>query len=830
MNRRRLIGLSVLVLVLCLVGAWGHAPGEPRQGSFIEKAARSSGSAASAGSSRSPPPSAPQPEPRLGGTVERDGTPATRARVVVQSLRGGGRHERESDEAGRFAFDGLPSGRYRVTATWEGLLGATLVELAPDAGIDDLVVALEDAGSLVGEVHDDSGRPLADVEVTAVTADERLLELSTTTDPLGRFLLAPAGRGLWRLRAQAAGYPPAEVDIAARVAGESRVSLVLKALEGPGDDSLTGMILDEQGSPVAGASLYAAHKSLAQPSGYRRTNGFTRSGPDGRFSITELLPAPFELRVWHPDFVDLTREVLVPSREVVMVLPSGLHLVGEVQDGRGHPVSGARVSGLSGRSARTDASGTFRLAGLSPGPCSLMVEAKVGLESDTNSLTTKLTLPHEERVILRFGAGAIRGRVLMRAGTEVEGARITAQSVAPGRTASRYRGQSTSNEEGRFVLDGLSPGTYEVWAHFERAGIPFAGHARAETGAETIEIQLARRAAVVSGSVTGEHGRPLAHFAIDGQPFHSPTGRFQVAAPGSGTLVIQAHGHAALRHPLPPARDGDIDVGALRLKAGRWLEGRVLDEVEAPVPGAVVQLSEPAAPDSTWSATSGSDGWFVVGPVSEDATEALVRHRDFLDLVQTVATAESPTLVLQRGASIEGQVFDSEGRPWPFSEVLVQAAAVRKIRTADEHGRFRVGGLPPGSASISVWPRGPALRIELTSERTARVELRDGVDGVTLLLQLDAGPGVWPLLVPGFPQHPASVDEFLALSSKGLPLERTDETVWRAEQLLPGDYTVFVIRSGRPVELHRQTFSLSDEPDQSLSLAVPEVFVQVPPD
>jgi plastocyanin len=40
---------------------------------------------------------------------------------------------------------------------------------------------------------------------------------------------------------------------------------------------------------------------------------FTQPGPDGGFELPELPPRRYELRVWHPDFAQVVREVVVPA-------------------------------------------------------------------------------------------------------------------------------------------------------------------------------------------------------------------------------------------------------------------------------------------------------------------------------------------------------------------------------------------------------------------------------------------------------------------------------------------------------------------------------------
>ena len=99
-------------------------------------------------------------EVRLRGTPG-DGTPAAQAMSAV------------SDAAGRFAFEGLPTGRYFLNAGRDGYVGegsrrGKMQLLSPGQRLTDVVLRLLPGGNISGHITDEAGKPLRGAAVQAM--------------------------------------------------------------------------------------------------------------------------------------------------------------------------------------------------------------------------------------------------------------------------------------------------------------------------------------------------------------------------------------------------------------------------------------------------------------------------------------------------------------------------------------------------------------------------------------------------------------------------------------------------------------------------------------
>jgi protocatechuate 3,4-dioxygenase beta subunit len=145
-----------------------------------------------------------------------------------------------TDDAGRFAFDGLPAGRFVVTAArkayltsafgaaYEGDAG-TPVTVGEGASFDNVRIVLNKGAVLTGVITDWSGIPIPSLAVTAFRASESIYETpgEDVTDD----------RGLYRIY----GLPPGEYIVGAAprptgagdvgVRSEREVDALLSALQ-----------------------------------------------------------------------------------------------------------------------------------------------------------------------------------------------------------------------------------------------------------------------------------------------------------------------------------------------------------------------------------------------------------------------------------------------------------------------------------------------------------------------------------------------------------------------------------------------------------------------
>jgi len=240
------------------------------------------------------------------GTVtDGAGAPLQGATVYAYDLRLG--YEKDAtDSSGAYLISGLEDGLYRlrvvpaashtqVSRTWPEAWSYCEGELLQldDAGLVDVDLSLPEGASLVGNLLDDAGDPVAGALVTASGADDRTAGLArqALTDEQGVFTIpgldAPDGSaGLWSCEAELSGWPDQLLE---GVYDDEEADLVEVPFQGQADVGswtllpgvgASGMVTGPEG-PVEGASVHVYASSQVVTVG---------SESDGSFEAWALPP------------------------------------------------------------------------------------------------------------------------------------------------------------------------------------------------------------------------------------------------------------------------------------------------------------------------------------------------------------------------------------------------------------------------------------------------------------------------------------------------------------------------------------------------------------
>ncbi len=453
---------------------------------------------------------------------------------------------------GKFEIDGLKAGTYDVVIQSDGYLDSRVEDVEVDGHANVGEVVIRKGSAVRVRVVAENGRGVPEVKVhldpskesmerlivtsanagrsrsTRVTSSQR--SKSETTDGEGVATFAVVADGEWEayVWGDGAGSPEAVPVSVSGGKGDAEVELVIVALA-----SAHGAVRDRNGTPLGQVKVEFERTEPKAEGGFeenfermfanmqRGKSDSTVTRQDGTYSVKNLQPGPYEVRVGPPpddeafpfaifmsgvadDEPPAAKAELLSGQDVLVdvTAPDWGVLHGMVRSG-GLPAAGARIqatrmrvredgtlrSGWQGSGERkTDASGFYEIGGLRTGTYEITAVAKEG------------GLPWTERVEVRglrvrldvdLPGGVIEGRVVdARNGNPIGGAKILVQlqlepqdegdlgsraglhldlSQAFGNADSSANARTDAS--GRFRVEGLPPGRLKVSASAGNTGL-----------------------------------------------------------------------------------------------------------------------------------------------------------------------------------------------------------------------------------------------------------------------------------------------------------------------------------------------------------------------
>lgn len=703
--------------------------------------------------------------------------------VMRESAGDGAGLEGFSDAEGHFELAGIAPGRFdleiRRAGYARGKQAAIEVGESPEP-VDLGEIVLEPGERVEGIVLGRDGQPLEGVEIRVEESGPAMVfmmvgpgpstepEADATSDPGGWFVIEDlTGGARYNLALSRTGYVQKSVS-----AVEAPSAEPIEVAMDPAS-KVSGQVLDAEGEPVAGAQVSLSREQRVEMGGNVMMT-LSMEGADadaeGRFLFEDQEPGRISLGAVSSGYQEAKLDHLeIPEGEdlegIEIPLAAGAIVEGRVLAPDGRPAIGAEVREVTESPEMirmggqgTDGAGYYRLEGLAPGKIS--VEA---LDEDYPRVVKDLEAREGiNRLDLQFEGGhEVEGRVSSTAGEPV------AQAVVRLLTAGRYWGgpETTTGNDGRFVIQGVQDGQYRLRAEGEGYA-PSAGDERVEVAGEPVrgvEIRLDPGGAI-AGRITGLEPEEFAsvRVAAEGGGFDGfqdsnvdREGNYRLEHLASGSYTVnatlsdsgrRATGQATLDPGAPETR---LD---LQFERGLTLSGQAVQGDE-PVAGVTVYAEGIDVSHMGWSQTD-TRGWFSIEGLEAGSYRVHVRNfQTGLAYNETVEVATNKEIVIELPtASVGGRVVDGTDRE-PLSGVTLVlenteggGSGVMPTHTAttDLEGRFSIRHIGDGNWKLTARLEGYAavsLPVPVLHGKSADgLQLTmDPTEGLTLEARLPSG-------------------------------------------------------------------------------------------
>ena len=795
MTKRKLGAIAAVVVVLGLVVAWKLHGGGSVDGRAAEAASNRGAAAVSPFSIDRKVDPRKLERASIAGTIrDEDGKPIANARVCADASTAKLSQElvrdprcAASDANGSYTIDNLFAAEYRVAALAKPFRPAlyhpgndrdvSLFELKAGEHKTGIDLVLRKGGvEITGIVADISGGPIAHAQVRASAGNWWSGEWypAIETDDAGKFTMYVAP-GEVRVTAIADGYAPGTDG--ARAPGKVEILLTPES-------SLAGTVVDAKtGEPVAGVPVAV---STSEMGGWESGEGGDVTDDQGHFRVTRLSPGRYvsvaraPKGYGHSDgstLVGLGQHVtgvvvkLYPAYQISgrVVIPGDKRETCKQSELYLHRASPDEWLG-----AIREPDGTLHVDGVLPGK----YEVQLGCDGyQAKDKYEPLVIKDKDLAGLEWEVelGALlRGRVVTKAGTPVEGAQLWASSIGGGARDKQHWSSDTSQKDGTYRLKGLHPGTFKIDLHTDKGVGPKDGW-KVDVKAPIVEQDLVLDdVGTIKGTVVDPEGKPLAGVHVDARPFEgmgnmiffggstvrsNDDGTFTLDGNRAGDYRIVAFREWSdnLRKPgtNDDAKQGErVTVHAGQITSVRLvveaqsgvIKGTCVDSDGKPVNDAFVSAARESdaagnqrssVSETRWSWDSkptlvSTDGSFAIAKLSSGTyTVRAYRKGGGEAVAEHVAVGSTAKLEFKPTGSIEGTAHRDGGAP---EELDIDVRDDKTDFARHEHffrtaGNFAIKDLPAGHFTITASAEG--------GKKQTTVDLSDGQHATGIDIQLD---------------------------------------------------------------------------------------------
>jgi beta-lactamase regulating signal transducer with metallopeptidase domain/protocatechuate 3,4-dioxygenase beta subunit len=605
-----------------------------------------------------------------------------------------------TDKSGSCAVTAVPGNLVNVRAN--GYISRRLRFQRDESLPAEYTFKLGKGISIGGYVRDEKGKPIQDVQIT-VGAGYSYAQMIEDTGPEtsnSSLLVQSDAAGRWicdelhpeldyvNLSLARPEYVPAEYSTRAvptmsapQVVSIDELKAAKTILTMKYGLLISGMVYDEKGKPVEGASLFHIEQ-------LRRISS-TLTGPDGRFRFTDGKPGDMALKVEANGFAPEIRAIQAVPRmpDLEFKLAKGQVVSGRVIDDEGNPIADAIIRAMPPSlgleigtwwEAKTDSQGRFLWNSAPLVPLNYMVSAAGFMpptSSEAPSASARLSLePGKEHLIKlqRLPEMHISGRVID-AATKMPIDKFKATAIS----SSAPSGGPVEGTNGEFTLalNGMSflgegPPKFNIVVEASGYRPDNSQTIEFKKGDWKIEIALVRGDGP-SGVVKLPNGEPVSQARV-----------FLCG----GFTVNSNPGFSQEKVPIAPVIGGVKSVSAM---GSRSFANTTTDEA----------------------------GRFALAPVADPLTVIATHEKGFAS-VTVDQLSSSPTITLQPWGRIEG-VIRIGTKPAGEQRVTLRSMffgrtaqppgyLVQLFVQADAEGKFVFPTVPPGEYRVILAQTGSA--------------------------------------------------------------------------------------------------------------------------
>lgn len=692
------------------------------------------------------------------------------------------------DAEGRFLLEDVPAD----TSFWVGVVSDAVYQpQARPVSVRDvdgeLIVEVTRGAVLEGRVVDGEGHGVATLAISGsstmdpwsmIGGGARIVELAEVgTDAQGRFRLSPVpdGSELVLRTKRERGFQATTLKVPPLVPGEVRQVELLASRGG----RLAGRVVDTGGLPVVGTQVRLQPTRLSMGSmdvmGAGEFEVDTGTDDEGRFAYDGLSAGDYSLVLIRGGFLPtragpFTVAPGAPVEDVQLLADRGLSVSGRVVDETGAGLAGVSVLGsvpmsLMNMSSRvdktlrspvtTDETGAFRVSGFAQGDVQLVARL-----AGFTAATTEVAAGATDVTLVLERQAAISGIAIDLATAEP----LTAYALQAGPSEELGLGDLMSmderlrslpapltvdDDEGRFELNGVDPGVYDLV-------LVAQGHARTVVedvvvekgqGARGLVIMVPEEAVVTGLVLSGRDGRPVPEARVttgrtdamamvttmlSGPPIQTVTdaeGRFRLDGLSGDellTLSVVHESHRTLALPDVLPMEGDVlDLGVISLPAGATIWGEVSDALGEPEAGVAVLASDPRG-SSMRRAVSDREGRYEMQGLAAGSYNVMRLDMSFsLDSDNPMSALEDMVfeaveleedevkrvdlgLLDTSGVVLRGRVRGAAGPEHDAAVVLIreEGPPSMKFGSTNEEGEYLFSGVEPGAYVLQVIPSG----------------------------------------------------------------------------------------------------------------------------